>query len=637
MSKLYLKLVVLLSLFTVLQSLHSQASKEDPNLQAAFQAHGSLKLIDAKQLFEKVVINTKASKKDQCEALRQLAIIEWKFYNKYDEAKALLHKADSIGDYRSETLLNLMRIEEESNNYSKAIEAVSNAIALSESEADKNYYKYKYCKVILDEVIFHIDSDKPFNINKLNKASLMLKDVLDTNPTNVNAADILLGVSLLLKDGDTAMKAWLAYNKFPNIESAYTYLQPAAEQLNEVLPNWNQPIATKEQTKIIDGLAKSRFYEYARVLVKLFKLSKASTDTSTKHIVAYANYINDISSITNAYYRLASTENKGSDDFIDALRSKNQSLYKQLVVNERQQDTFSARNFRDIIRSKFGSMYLITATSASRTTGLVLGHIVNERIRTIEQYEHSADFTFTELDMMVSNGYPSWFWENRGAGGYALRGGFLRIKSMFNYLAINAWDRVTDSVKRGEIEKSIKDNLLASDLDTDIKVIRSTVAKKIELDALDVLYNRLVADGLKGIELQLKFIEHYELYRDNATMFAHEGRHSIDRVVLQEGYRALGSAKIEYRGRLSQIAFSASPKLELANMLNGVGSSPTGQSNKMILDVIETWINDNKENIPNYEFNKQAIAQVYKLTDLQIINCIKNVDPLYIDIKNNKN
>ena len=156
-------------------------------------------------------------------------------------------------------------------------------------------------------------------------------------------------------------------------------------------------------------------------------------------------------------------------------------------------------NFRDLLREKFGTVLIVSSSSASRQVGLVFGHIVNERIRNIEQYDHSADFTFTELDMMISNGYPSWFWEDRGAGGYALRGGFLRIKTMFKYLAISAWEKVTDSVKRQKIEQSIQANLLESDLQTDIKVIRAAVAKKIELDALEsALSARLKQKNLHG-------------------------------------------------------------------------------------------------------------------------------------------
>ncbi len=118
-------------------------------------------------------------------------------------------------------------------------------------------------------------------------------------------------------------------------------------------------------------------------------------------------------------------------------------------------------------------------------------------------------------------------------------------------------------------------------------------------------------------------------------MFAHEGRHSIDRVVLGGDYRALGSQVIEFRGRLSQIAFSKSPKLELANMLVGVSSTPTGQSNQMILDVIENWIKANTSQIKAYDSKQLPIAQLYKMTDAQIISCIQQVDPFYIEYTKN--
>jgi len=120
-------------------------------------------------------------------------------------------------------------------------------------------------------------------------------------------------------------------------------------------------------------------------------------------------------------------------------------------------------------------------------------------------------------------------------------------------------------------------------------------------------------------------------------MFAHEGRHSIDRVVLgQADYRALGPKVIEYRGRLSQIAFSESPKLEVANMLAGVSSTPTGQSNKMILDVIERWMNDHHDEIPGYNANQLPIANLYKLSDAQLKSCIQEVDPFYIEYRKEK-
>ena len=154
---------------------------------------------------------------------------------------------------------------------------------------------------------------------------------------------------------------------------------------------------------------------------------------------------------------------------------------------------------------------------------------------------------------------------------------------MFKHLGISAWEQVTDPIKRSKAESNIQDNLFASTANSEVSAILPALAKKLELDALDALHKDLVNQGYKDVELQLKFIDAYDDLRDNATMFAHEGRHSLDRVVLGDDYRSLGAATIEYRGRLSQIAFSESPKLEVANMLNGVGTTNNGIANAIII------------------------------------------------------
>lgn len=635
-----IKIIFFIGILIYSQSVVSQNLNENSELLAAFQAQGSLKLIESRKLFTSVVSSKSVTKKDKCRALRELAIQDWKFYNNYEAAKEKLMQADSIGDYRSETWLKLSRIEQESFNFIKAIDAVKQAIILSESKADSSYAQYKYCSIILKQAMYQTNNSIPFNNTLLDEASNILNKLLNKNPTNTNVSDILLGVSLLREDGSEALKAWLSYHRFTNIKNAYPYLKATATMLENIFLTWSKrSLVYTEKINLITSLGKSRFYGYAKILAqKYYFNTTANTNKINKDvldIITYAKYIESIKTFTNEYYRNATLKEIKTDEYLNSLSSKNEALYNKLLTSEVAKDTFNFRNFRDLIRSKFGAVFLMAGTSSSSITGLIFGHIVNERVRHIEQYGHKSDFTFTELDMMVSNGYPSWFWEDRGAGGFAIPGGFLRIKKMFKHLGINAWEQVTDSVKRYKTEKSIRDNLLLSTSASKINVIYSALAKKLELDALDSLYKSLVNTGLKNLELQLKFIELYDSYRDNATMFAHEGRHSLDRVVLGDKYRELGNPNIEYRARLSQIAFSKSPKLELANMINGIGSTNAGLSNKMIIDVIEKWIKVNSDKIKDFDISKSNISQIYKLSNEQIKSCIRNVDPFYIaSIKN---
>ncbi len=615
-------ILCMLSSGVVAQNINASAQ-----LQAAYQAEGSLQLKKSRDLFNKVVTNDKATKEEQCKALRSLAVQDWKFFKDKETAYKRLSKADSIGDYRSETWVILNRIALEAGQYKKALEAAEKSEQIATSDADKQYAKYKYCKAVLQEAMAQYELETPINIALLKKASITLQDVLAVNPTNVNAAEVLLGISLFLEDGDTALKAWFAYYRFSDLNSVYAYLKKPATKLQVILSKWNTTtLNDQECIELIKALGQSRFYTYAKIMA--LKLGEKN-NTELEKIILYSTYLQELKSYTNEYYREMTLEEGSTDEYISFITSKSEKLYTDLISTEKVKDTFSMQNFRSLIRTKFGTVSILGRTSSSNVMGLVMGQIVNERIRKVEQYGHSADFNFTELDMMVSNGYPSWYWEDRGAGGFAIQGGFLRVKKMFKYLGISAWESVTDSVKRKKAENKIRKTLLESSLSSDKNTVLAGLASKLELDALDQLYDQLVQKGYKGVTLQLKFIELYDLYRDNATMFAHEGRHSLDRIVLQGEYSSLGTATIEYRARLSQIVFSESPKLELANMVAGTGSTGSGMANTMIVEVAEEWIQENTPKIKGYDKNKLPIAQLYLLTNDQIRSIYRNVDPFY--------
>lgn len=623
----YIKLVVVISISILSNNLSTQNSKTNPDLAAAFQAQGSLNLIESRALFNKVAYKNNNSDEDRCKALRQLAIQDSKFFKDFDKAIGRLRLADSLGHHKSETYIVKSRVEKEAFKYNEAIKSAKKSILLSESKADKRYAEYKYCSIILAQAIQKINNNDTIDIKLLNESSVILHSILNKNPTYVNAADILLGTSLLLSDGKGALRGWLAYFRISSANNAYKYIREPAKKLSEILSIWgNRSLNQKEKESLIVSLAESRFYNYAKVLALIN--DKNTFGKPVQNIIEYAIFLEDIKELTNNYYRNTTISNNVSNEYLDNLTSRCETLYNK-VFAKKINDTFSFANFRNLINTEFGGMLMVASTSSSAKTGLIFGHIVNERIRPVEQYGHKADFNFTELDMMISNGYPSWFWENRGAGGFAMPNGFLRIKRMFKHLGISAWNTVTDSIKRWRIEKNINENLINSTKTTNINLIYSALSKKLELDALEDLYNALLDKGYSGLDLQLKFIEKYDLLRDNATMFAHEGRHSLDRIVLGDAYRDLGSKMIEFRGRLSQIAYSESPKLEVADLINSIGATNNGQANQMISEVLEKCIKNESNKIKGFDSTKQAISQLYKLTNKQIITCIRNADPFY--------
>ena len=160
---------------------------------------------------------------------------------------------------------------------------------------------------------------------------------------------------------------------------------------------------------------------------------------------------------------------------------------------------------------------------------LALGHIVNQEKAKVEQYGYKPEFTYTQIDMMVSNGFSSWFWENKAIGGWATDKEIIRVREVYLGEPINAWKTVKDSVERRKAENVISDFLGNSTEDQ--LTLAKGLAAKLRFDAINDLYNELASRGLAGKDLKLAFLSKYDQYRTEASILAHEGRHSIDQKI----------------------------------------------------------------------------------------------------------
>lgn len=155
------------------------------------------------------------------------------------------------------------------------------------------------------------------------------------------------------------------------------------------------------------------------------------------------------------------------------------------------------------------------------------------------------------------------------------------------------------------------------------------MATKLKFDAIIDLYHNLASKGLSQQELKLAFLSKYEQYRVEASMLAHEGRHSIDQKYMPEEFEDWSTEVREFRGKLSQIIFAPEPRLELPGMVTSInGDSGHIKANKRIVDIAIKWIQEHKNNISGYSDNKSAFAQIYLLTNSQIKECFKHADPL---------
>ena len=245
----------------------------------------------------------------------------------------------------------------------------------------------------------------------------------------------------------------------------------------------------------------------------------------------------------------------------------------------------------------------------------------------MEQYGYRSEFTYTQIDMMISNGYSSWFWENKSIGGWATDNEIIRIREAYLKGPFTAWETIADSTERQKTEKIISDFLNNSS--TKQLELSDGLAAKLKFDALNDIYDKLSSNGLSGQELKLAFLSTYKQYRAEASLIAHESRHSIEQKYMPEEFEKWSSEEREYHAKLSQIIFASEPKLELAGMVsNTTGNSGHAKANKRIVDIAIKWIKMNKEKIVEYSDNKAEFSQIYLMSNEQIKECYRQADPL---------
>ncbi|MEP6621328.1 MAG: hypothetical protein ABJE47_18525 [bacterium] len=131
--------------------------------------------------------------------------------------------------------------------------------------------------------------------------------------------------------------------------------------------------------------------------------------------------------------------------------------------------------------------------------------------------------------------------------------------------------------------------------------------------------------GRRGLDPQSAFETAYGVYIDESSVFAHEGRHAIDRTL---GLANLGAAELEYRAKLSEVAFAPHPRLALAGILDAPtgDSTPHGLANARLARRLLDWMA--VHGAANARTGHARLLDIPRLTDAQIIAAMRSLDPL---------
>lgn len=620
-----MKKIIILSFIALLAACTDNIKDTEKTIESADVAYDQFKLEKSRRILISMVLTDSLENEQKCKALRRLAYQDWKYYKDCDLARKRLVKADSVGVSKFDTWILLSRIERESRNFDNSIYASKTAIDLAKSVGEINSARIENAQVVYDFTISHLENNESVDSNLLNETTEMLSAILKSNAGMPKPSKLLLGISLLNNDGENVLKAWQSYFHIQDIQNTYSYLSCAAKELSQVCRGWNgNKLNLTQQERLITALASSRFYEFIPVYVKVNQ-NEANYNKRVSDIITYSNYLKEVKSKTDEYYRLIAIEEENERHYRNWLESRKKKLWSKLYFLSNKQ--YNKKEFLIETKKHFGARGFVGSTASYKGFNLCLGHIVNQETAKIEQYGYKPDFNYTQIDMMTSNTFPSWYWEDKASGGWATNNEIIRVREVYLSRPFIEWNSVTDSITKGDIEQ-LNLEFIGYDKNHDLLQQAKGLERKLNFDASTDLYNKLYRKGLRNNKLKLAFLSTFELYRMEATVFAHEGRHSIEKKFLTDEFENWDNEQRELHAKLSQIIFAAEPRYELAGMFSDIGESGHGKANKRIIEIALTWIENNKEKVDGFSEDKSVLSQIYLLSKDQIKESYLLADPM---------
>lgn len=258
-----------------------------------------------------------------------------------------------------------------------------------------------------------------------------------------------------------------------------------------------------------------------------------------------------------------------------------------------------------------------------------LGHVIENRDEQVTQYGHSAKIHFMAIDNMISNGFTSWLWDGSAmVGGWQSNGTIIQVRPAYVSGPLNAYRLTQDGP---EHEKVIaRQAKRAAD---DVAQLRQRPVATLEglndrlrLQAADQVEKAARSKATNQQELRRLFLAEYSRATFNHSIMIHEGRHAIDASL---GVSGKDQSVLEYDAKLSELALSDYPRMALENIDRTLeGSGPHDIAGARLFEGYRKWMEAHSSDIARYDPAIPALEQLDKLTDNQIREVARSLDPL---------
>lgn len=533
--------------------------------------------------------------KDRDTAQIRLANVEWRIDQHPDAAAARLKPiAERDGEQRTRALLEWTRSEWSRKRYADAAALARRALATAKTADNRRSSQLALAKVIVDSHRFGAPA------GDVREALALLRPMVSEEPGRIAPSLLLVDAALLAGDGNAALEGWRSY--YGGILGS-PLLAGARRTLETKLPAWRGA----KDAELADAFAASRMFDEATLV---------TTPAERPALFRYAAFIRDLTKLTDDYYRDVALRRANARSWHRALEERGRAYWNEAHP---QGPAYSNDALLRDLESTYGT--LINLGKTGDVEDLHAGHRVVDEQRTVEQYGRSATVEFIQLDTMISNGFESWSRDGTSQhGGWGSAAKIVQVRPAYADGPARVWRRLTDPELRAKSDETIAKET-AADWARAAKnpyAYLLGLARRMERDAVLRMIARTPS--------REAFLADYAKAMNESSIFAHEGRHAID-----DKYEKIRhGAELEFRAKLSEIAFAPDPKLALTSgiLTEGIGDdTPHGQADLRLMKGLVAWMTSHRSEIAGLDTARPLLPQLDKLTEEQLRAAARAMDP----------
>lgn len=631
--------VLLLTLLVLAaRSAWADSDLPSPAVQQALDESSNGRFAAAKKRLAEILSSPSSSARDRDEAGTEVARIEWRIDDRPDAARKRLEALIPGAARKVPPLLLLSRMERSLRRFDAARAAARRAMDAAETNANRESTSMAMALALVGEQVLAARTGDPGAYgeaarSRLTEALALIAPRMRELPGPLSASAAQLDAALLLDDGPRALEGWRSYYAAAGTADSALLAGPRAA-LSDLLPRWKGSAATRaDREALVRALADSRCFTEAVIVAKDPRVPEEARVDGVlwvKDLIIYESYVQDIRERTDAYYRTIARENPETKAWKKDVTKRTQTLWSSLSWPHGAPpfDPKALDGKPDTpLGERFGT--LISLGETGKVINLHIGHRVVDTRRAADQYGRHATIRFIALDAMVSNGYQTWMWDGSAAhGGWGDVGLIVQVRSQYAEGSLREWQEMSDPERRAKADERMAQETARDDerAAKDPYANLPGLAQRLRRQGTAQILDGLRARGVPDSDLRATFVEECDRAKIESSIFAHEGRHAID----AEFEKPMPNADLEYRAKLSEIAFAPVPRLAFGGILNAsIGSgTPHGQANLKLVKGLVAWMEAHRAEIAGLDGKKPLLPQLDALTDDQLRAAARSLDPM---------